>query len=103
MRGWTVVALVGGVTVVFKALGPVVLGGRPLPARLDGALTLLAPAVLAALVVTQTFASGTRLVLDERAIGVGAAAVLVAAWRRAPTLLVIGLAAAVTAGARLLA
>ena len=101
-EGWVVVGLVGGLTVAFKALGPVVLGGRPLPPALTGALALLAPAVLAALLVTQTFGAEGGLVLDERALGVGAAAVVALTWRRAPTLLVIALAAAVTAVARLL-
>ncbi len=55
---------------------------------------LLAPALLAALVATQAFASDEQLVLDERAAGLlaGGVAILL----RAP-LLVVVLAAAVTA------
>jgi hypothetical protein len=58
-------------------------------------MALLGPALLAALIVTNTFADGRALVLDARAAGLAAA--LVAVALRAPVLVVI-LAAAVTAG-----
>jgi hypothetical protein len=96
---WLVVAIVGGGTIAIKAAGPVLLGGRPLPARLTGVVELLAPALLAALVAVQTFGSGEALVVDERVLGVAAAAI--ALWRKAPLLLVVVIAAAVTALARL--
>jgi branched-subunit amino acid transport protein len=97
---WTAVIVVGAGTILFKGAGPVLLGGRPLPSRLRGVLALLAPSLLAALVVTQAFASGRHLVLDARAAGVGAAAIAVAL--RAPLLVVVVVAAAVTALVRLL-
>jgi hypothetical protein len=56
--------------------------------------------VLAALVVTQTFADGRSLVLDARVLGVAAAGV--ALRLRAPVLLVIVAAAATTAIVRAL-
>ncbi len=62
-------------------------------------LALLTPALLAALVVTGTFGEGARLTIDEKALGVGAAATAVAL--RAPVLLAVVLAAMVTALARL--
>lgn len=96
---WLVVVLVGAGTVAIKAAGPVLLGGRPLPARLTGVVELLAPALLAALVAVQTFGSGEALVVDERVLGVAAAGI--ALWRKAPLLLVVVIAAAVTALARL--
>jgi branched-subunit amino acid transport protein len=96
---WLVVAIVGAGTIAIKAAGPVLLGGRPLPARLTGVVELLAPALLAALVAVQTFGSGEALVVDERVLGVAAAAI--ALWRKAPLLLVVVIAAAVTALARL--
>jgi len=95
---WVVVVAVGGGTMAIKGLGPVLLGGRPLPARLTGVIELLAPALLGALVAVQTFGDGQALVIDERVIGVGVAAV--ALWRKAPLLVVIVAAAAATALAR---
>lgn len=92
---WVVVAAVGMATFALKAAGPVLLGGRPLPQRLGSVVSLLAPAVLAALVVTQAIADGRDIVLDERLLGVAAAGVAV--WFRAPLLLVLVIAAATTA------
>ena len=48
-------ALLAVGTVVIKAAGPVLLGGRDLPPRLSGVVARLAPALLAALVVVETF------------------------------------------------
>jgi branched-subunit amino acid transport protein len=89
------------VTIAFKAVGPVALGGRPLPPRLLGVIELLAPALLAALVVTQVFARERELVVDARAVGLLAAAAALAL--RAPLLAVVAIAAAATALARALA
>ena len=95
---WIVVALVGAATIALKGLGPVALGGRGLPRALSAVLFLLAPALLAALVVTQAVGGDRELVLDERLLGLGAATVAIAL--RAPLLLVVVTAAAVTALAR---
>ncbi len=92
---WILVVGVGIATVAIKALGPVLLGGRPLPDRVASVVQLLAPAVLSALVVTQTFGDGRLLVLDARVVGVGAAAI--ALRLRAPVLVVVVVAAATTA------
>lgn len=61
---------------------------------------LLPPALLAALVVSQTVVTGTDLVLDARLAGVLAGGV--AAWRKAPFWAVLIIAAAVSATIRLL-
>jgi branched-subunit amino acid transport protein len=98
-EAWIVVGVVGAATVAIKAVGPVFLGGRPLPPRLRGLVRLLAPAVLAALVATGVLASGRDLVVDARLIGVGLA--VVALVLRAPILVVVVVAAAATALARL--
>ena len=98
---WTVVIVVGVATIVIKALGPVLLGGRPLPPRLAGPIALLAPALLAALVAINTFGADRQLVLDARVPGVAAAAVAI--WLKAPVLVVIIVAAAVTAVVRAVA
>ena len=96
---WMIVIAVGVGTVLIKAAGPVLLGSRPLPPSVDGAVALLAPALLAALVVSASLSSGARLVLDARLIGLGAAAILIAL--RAPILLVVVVAAATAAVVRL--
>jgi predicted branched-subunit amino acid permease/branched-subunit amino acid transport protein len=99
-QAWIVVVLVGLATIAIKSIGPVLLGGRDLPPRIAALIGLLAPALLGALVAINTFGSGRSLVLDERALGVAAAAVAI--WRKAPVLLVVVIAAAVTAVARAL-
>ena len=91
---WTTVVAVGAGTVCLKALGPVVLGGRRLPERLMGVVELLAPALLAALVVTQAVGGDRKLVFDARLAGMAAA--VVAIRLRAPLLIVVIVAAAVT-------
>ena len=97
---WLVVAIVGVGTVVCKALGPVLLGGRALPPQLAGIVDMLAPALLAALVVTQAVGGDRKLVFDERLFGLAAA--IVAIRLRAPLLAIIVAAAGVTALARLM-
>lgn len=98
---WLVIAVVGAVTIAFKASGPVVLGRRALPERVAAVVGVLAPAMLAALVVTQTVGAGDReLVLDERLAGVAVGALAIAL--RAPLLLVMTVAAAAAALIRLL-
>jgi branched-subunit amino acid transport protein len=95
---WLVVGVVGVGTMAIKAVGPVLLGGRQLPARLSGVIELLAPALLGALIAVQTFGAGQALAIDERVLGVAAAAIAI--WRKAPLLVVVVLAAVVTALAR---
>jgi branched-subunit amino acid transport protein len=100
MAVWIVVTVVGAATVALKALGPLALGGRELPPRFIGLVALLAPALLAALVVTQTLGEDEGLVVDERLAGVAAGAGALAL--RAPLLAVVVVAAAVTAATRAL-
>jgi branched-subunit amino acid transport protein len=95
---WLCVIAVGIATIALKASGPVLAGGRELPVGASRVVDLLAPALLAALVATQAFASDEALVLDERAAGLlaGGVAVLL----RAPLLVVVLVAAATAAGLR---
>jgi branched-subunit amino acid transport protein len=97
-NAWLVVVLVGLATIAIKSIGPVLLGGRDLPPKIASLIGLLAPALLAALVAINTFGTSRSLVLDERVLGVAAAGIAV--WRKAPVLLVVVIAAAVTALAR---
>jgi branched-subunit amino acid transport protein len=96
---WIVVLVVGAVTIAFKAAGPFLLGGRELPPWLQGVFELLAPALLAALVVTQAVGEEGKIVVDERLVGLGAAAVAIRL--RAPLILIIVVAAVATALVRL--
>ncbi len=98
-EAWLLVIWLVATTAVIRAAGPVALGGRVLPARAMGVIGMLAPALLAALVVTETFGGkGSELVLDERALGVAGAGVVLAF--RGGILLAMAVAMALTAGAR---
>jgi hypothetical protein len=97
---WVTIAALALATAALKLAGPLALGGRALPLRALGIVELLASALLAALVVVETFGKGRSLTIDARVLGVAFAAV--ALWRRAPMIVVVLGAAAVTALARLL-
>jgi branched-subunit amino acid transport protein len=99
MSAWIVVGVVGAVTALFKAAGPVFLGRRPLRGRVQSVVDLLAPVMLVALVATQAFGTGDALTLDARIPGVAAGALAV--WRRAPIIGAMAIGAAVTAALRL--
>lgn len=96
---WIVVILVGAATIAFKAAGPVLIGRRPLPPNVESVVDLLAPVMLVALVVTQTFGGDEEIAVDPRVAGVGAA--LVAILLRAHVIVAMAIAAAVTALLRL--
>lgn len=100
-QGWWLVLLVGGMTVVFKSFGPVVFGGRQLPAVLSRFSFGVPAAVLAALVTVLTVGGDRSIRFDARAIGVAVAAVMLA-WRR-PLWLVLLVSAGITALVRWLA
>jgi branched-subunit amino acid transport protein len=95
---WTLVLVLAAGAYACKVAGFFVLGRRPLPAVVERCLLLIPAAVVSALVVKDTVTSGQSLVVDARLAGVVAATVAV--WRRAPFVVVIVVAAAVTAGVR---
>jgi uncharacterized membrane protein len=95
---WIAIVAVALASAAIRAVGPMLLGGRELPPSANAVIAVLVPAVLTALVVTQTFGEDGRLVLDEKAIGVAVAAVALAL--RAPVLLAVALAVVATALAR---
>jgi branched-subunit amino acid transport protein len=97
----TVVLLVMTVgTFALKSAGPLVLGERALPLRVQRVVALLPAALLAALAVVSTVGDGRNVVFDARLVGLVVAGV--ALWRRAPFVVVIVLASASTALARLI-
>ncbi|MFC9233192.1 AzlD domain-containing protein [Streptomyces decoyicus] len=100
MTVWIAIALTAAGCYLVKYLGlsaPAGVLERPLVKRLAA---LLPVALLAALTAQETFGDGPHLMLDAKAAGVAAAAV--ALVLRAPFLLVVGVAVAVTAGVRAL-
>ncbi|MFE0102704.1 AzlD domain-containing protein [Streptomyces sp. NPDC059009] len=100
MNIWIAIAVTAVGCYAVKLAGLLVPAGvleRPSVKRLAA---LLPVALLAGLTAQQTFADDRVLVLDARAAGLAAAAV--ALLLRAPFLVVIGAAVAVTAGLRAL-
>ncbi len=95
---WVAIVAVALANAAIKAAGPLLVGGRDLPPRVVAVVALLAPALLAALVVTETFGRNWSLVIDERAIGVAVAGLVLAL--RGPVLMAVALAAVATALAR---
>lgn len=95
---WPAILLLGAGAYACKALGLV--GGARAASigRTERVLSLLPAALLAALVMVQTFDGGHRLVVDARAAGVATGTVL--AWRKAPFVVVVSAAALVTAALR---
>jgi len=97
---WILIAALALATAGLKVVGPLALGGRPLPAKALDVVELMASALLAALVMVETFGKGGSLVIDARVVGAAFAAFAV--WRRAPMIVVVLGAAAVTALVRLI-
>ena len=74
---WVTILGLAALTALIRASGPVLLGGRELPSLLMRMIALLAPALLAALIVIGTFTDADGdLVLDARAAGLGAAGLI---------------------------
>jgi branched chain amino acid efflux pump len=97
---WITIGALAVATALIRASGPVLIGGRELPAVVQGVIALLAPALLAALVVVETIGepAGGELVIDERILGVGAAGLVLV--RGGSALPAVAVAAIVTALAR---
>jgi branched-subunit amino acid transport protein len=82
-------------TFALKSAGPLVLGDRALPARVQQIVDLLPAALLAALAIVSTVGDGRAIVVDARLVGVLVAGL--ALWRRLPFVVVIVAASAATA------
>jgi hypothetical protein len=96
---WVAVVLGSAGCYALKLAGLSVPRGILTNLRVRRIADLLPIALLATLVAVQTFTSGTRLTVDARAAGLAAAFLAVLA--RAPFLVVVAVAAAVTALVRL--
>lgn len=98
---WLTIAVLAVASAAIKATGPLLVGARTLSPRVRDVIVLLAPTLLAALVVVETFSEEGRLVpLDARVAGVAVAGLALAL--RAPVIVAIAVAAAATAGLRTL-
>jgi hypothetical protein len=95
MTVWIAVLGASAIAYAFKLAGYTVPARWLEHQRILRVTAMLPAALLAALVVLQTFSSGTRLAFDARAAGLAVA--IVALLARAPFILVVILAAA-TAG-----
>ena len=101
MSTGTTWALIGGcaaITALLKGAGPMALGGRSLPLWFSSIVALMAPALFAALVVTQVLADGRELGVGADTAGVALAGV--AAWRGASVITVVSVAAVTAATLR---
>ncbi|MBI5160632.1 MAG: AzlD domain-containing protein [Micrococcales bacterium] len=99
MTLWTIVLAASVACLGLKLLGYAIPPRLFEPPPIRRSTELLPAALLAGLIVTQTFSSGQQLEADARLAGLGVAAVLYAV--RAPFLVAVVSAAAVTALLRL--
>ena len=92
---WLMIIVLAVTAYLLKMFGLIVLGSRQLPRVVDRCLGLIPAALLSALVAKDTFSIGQSLVIDARVAGFVVA--VIAAWRRAPLIVVVVLAAGTTA------
>jgi len=97
---WLLIAGCAAVTFAIKAAGPVALGGRDLPPRFNQVIALMAPSLLAALIVAQALADDERWHVGADTLGVAAAGIVT--WRGGSVVPAVAVAVAVTAGLRAL-
>lgn len=98
---WTLVALLAAATFALKGTGPIVTGGRVLPARVAMVIAAMPAALLTALVVTGTLTDADgSLRAGADTIGVLAGCAVV--WRTGVLLQGVVVALLLTAGIRLL-
>jgi hypothetical protein len=97
---WITVAVLALGTFTAKLVGPLTVGDHLPDGRGLRVLRLVAPAILAGLVIYETFTAGDGFTVDARVVGLGAAAAALAA--RLPMIVVMLLAAVATALTRAL-
>lgn len=98
---WITIAALVVTTAAIRASGPLLMGGRELPARFIGVIDLLGPALLTALIVVELFGGDREIEVNASLLGVTAAGIFLLR-RRSDLLGAIVIAAAVTALARAL-
>jgi hypothetical protein len=98
MSVWDTILIASAVVAGLKFVGfvlPASVLGSPRVQRISDVMTI---GLLASLVVLQTVAAGSTLVIDARIVAVVVAAILL--WKRVPFIVVILAAAGVAAGLR---
>jgi branched-subunit amino acid transport protein len=101
MSAPTIVVLVlAAGTYFWKGLGPLVLGNRPLPTKLQSIISVMPAPLLAALVVTATVGGDRQWTFDARLVGLAFAIGALVLKRGFVTVVIV--AAAATAAARAL-
>ncbi|WP_191254516.1 AzlD domain-containing protein [Amycolatopsis oliviviridis] len=100
MTLWLGIVLVALISIGFKAAGPVLLGDREMPPRVAGVIALLAPALLAGLVLTEV--TGPAWSGVDWTLCAGLAAIAVTYVLRVPALAAILCGVVVTAALRFL-
>jgi hypothetical protein len=99
---WATVAVLCVATASMKAIGPVSVGGRRLSGRAASVIALVAPSLLASLVVYETLnTDGPGIALDARLVGLAAGGAAIALKRS--MLVVVAVAAIATALTRAVA
>jgi hypothetical protein len=99
---WATVAVLCVATASMKAIGPLSVGGRRLSGRAASVIALVAPSLLASLVVYETLnTDGPGIALDARLVGLAAAGAAIALKRS--MLVVVAVAAIATALTRAIA
>lgn len=95
---WFAILAVALISFAIKAAGPALLTGRELPAWSRSVIALLAPALLAALVVVHVLGEDWKAV--DVGVLAGLGAVVIAHLLRAPLLVAVLVGVAVTAALR---
>jgi hypothetical protein len=99
---WATVAVLCVATASMKAIGPLSVGGRRLSGRAASVIALVAPSLLASLVVYETLnTDGPGVALDARLVGLAAGGAAIALKRS--MLVVVAVAAIATALTRAIA
>lgn len=95
MSTWLLIAVLAIGTIALKSTGPLLAGGKSPPSAITRVIALLTPAIISALVISDTFTNGNSLLLDARAAGVAAGAIALLLKSPAPIALILaGLTAA---------
>ena len=98
---WITIGALTVTTAMIRASGPLIVGGRQVPARFNQVVDLLGPALLSALIVNKTLGNDGSIELSASIVGVAAAGVILVRSRSA-LLSAIVVAALVTALVRAL-